>query len=330
MCREQKQTACKGCKLPALKVATCNLQTTLKIKKRQRKIKKRYFLYFCTSTKNIFEMGKITVKHYLNTKEDYIDLKGNKLHPIYIMIIFNRMTIRKRSIHLIEFTATTEKEFNEKSYSKFIKEQLEYEETLIYKIVEKFKNDFENNCISKNFLNFNSKQSYRSKNENLNLLNSYLNYYTSKADIFVLRFESKEVEKDLVSTFEKALNFSRSKKLLNNILDIVDDTSDMLDIFPYFAFRYDNISERGKKLMFLNHCFREFYMYRKQGYCALYEMFFEFDEIEKEYRKSLSKNKLIKEVVEVNGFDLENEINFQLSEIKKLFHDPLFYEKYRI
>ena len=88
-------------------------------------------------------MGKITVKHYLNTRvAPKKDERGNDTYPIFFMIIFNRMTIRKETIILRLFNRVTEEDFNNKTYSKIIKAGLNYELNLIYKIVEKFERRF--------------------------------------------------------------------------------------------------------------------------------------------------------------------------------------------
>lgn len=278
-------------------------------------------------------MGKITVKHFLNTRANPIkDEKGNEMFPIFIMVIYDRMTIRKRSIHLSDFFSVTEKDFENKKYSKSIKNMLEYEKDLIYKVVDRFKNDIENNCVSKNFLNFNSKNSYTSENENLNLLNSYINYYTARAEFYIILYSGRATSRELEANIEKSLDFSQNKSLLKKILNIVNenDFSEWADIFPYDTFMYNNISEQGKKIMFLQYCFSNFVTYRKTEYCALYEWFYEYDKVAKEYKKAISKNEEILEVAQANNFDLEKELNFQLLEIKKLFSDPLFHEKYKV
>ena len=153
-------------------------------------------------------MGKITVKHYLNTRvAPKKDERGNDTYPIFFMIIFNRMTIRKETIILRLFNRVTEEDFNNKTYSKIIKAGLNYELNLIYKIVEKFEKDTENNTVSKKFLNFDYSYSYSSKNQNLNLLNSYINFYSSAFIPVIFRYVDDIISKELEKKLDDIFNF---------------------------------------------------------------------------------------------------------------------------
>lgn len=336
MCREQKQKARKGCKLAALKVATCNLQTTpknnLKDKIQQRKIKKRYFLYFCTSTKNIFEMGKITVKHYLNTKIIKKDNKGNELFPVFIMVIFDRMTIRKASITK---ALLNEKEFNnKKSSQRNIFKKLEYEENLIYRIVEQFKNDSETKTISRNFLNFSRFFSYTSKNENLNLLNSYINFYTIGFCEIINKHISSLLNTEISKKLDNSFNFSENEEIKNDIIEVLKDCN-VFAGYPQNTFLFNNVSEVGKKLLFLEFCYNRFGDKKGDeiGFfdIPLFEWFLNFEKIGKEYKNFVLNNEEIISESKKIDIDLNKEVeNFQLNEIKSIINDPLFYEKYRI
>ena len=280
-------------------------------------------------------MGKITVKHYLNTRvAPKKDERGNDTYPIFFMIIFNRMTIRKETIILRLFNRVTEEDFNNKTYSKIIKAGLNYELNLIHKIVEKFEKDTENNTVSKKFLNFDYSYSYSSKNQNLNLLNSYINFYSSAFIPVIFRYVDDIISKELEKKLDDIFNFKDYEDNKFYIIEILKD-SPLLDGFPKNKFLFNNISERGKRTIFLDFCYSRFAEKReaKTGYydTTLFEWFLDFDKIKKEYVNFVLRDKEIIRESQIAGINLEQEVKkYQLEELKNIISDPNFIEKYKI
>lgn len=279
-------------------------------------------------------MGKITVKHFLNTRANPVkDEKGNDTYPVFIMVIYDRMTIRKQSF-IIKPSRLSEIDFNNKTYSKTTKKGLEYETKLINKIVEKFKNDTENKTIIKDFLNFNSRYSYTSTNENLNVFNSYINFYMFYfCDVLykhIYDFTDNEISKKLSNSFD----FTDNEDIKNEIIENLKD-SDLFASYPRSTFLFNNVSENGKKLLFLELCYNRFADQREKKTGSfdipLCEWLFEFSTLIKEYQKYvLNNDEIISESKKLN-IDLENEVkNYQQKELENILFNPLFVEKYRI
>lgn len=123
--------------------------------------------------------SKITVKHFLNTRlkpeiEDKI-----KVYPLYLSITYDRMNIRTPS-HIRNGISTTisEKDFLKNKIDNKILFKMNYETDLIKRCVEEFKNDERLKQLRKDYHLLYSLKNYRSKIERLNILNTYIDYYT--------------------------------------------------------------------------------------------------------------------------------------------------------
>lgn len=68
-------------------------------------------IFVASNTKNDKVMGKITVKHYLNTNLKPYIVRGESYYSIYIMIVVNRKNTKVKSITFEELY--TEKDFEE-------------------------------------------------------------------------------------------------------------------------------------------------------------------------------------------------------------------------
>lgn len=124
-------------------------------------------------------MSKITVKHYLNTRlkpeiEDKV-----KIYPLYLSITYDRMNIRTPS-GIYNGIATTIKEgdIEKNKIEKQTLFKLKYEKDLIERCVIEFEKDEKTKNVKKNYYLIHPLKKYRSKNERLNILNSYIDFYT--------------------------------------------------------------------------------------------------------------------------------------------------------
>jgi hypothetical protein len=159
-------------------------------------------------------MSKITIKHYLNTRlKPEIDDKI-KIYPIYLSITFDRMNIRTPS-NLKNGTETqiTEKDFLKNKIDKAILFKMNYEIDLIKRSVENFKTDEKLNQLRNDYKLLYGIHNYKSKNERLNILNSYIDYQTHPIFGVVSSF--------LESELKKVFNEKISKDLID--LGLIDD-----------------------------------------------------------------------------------------------------------
>lgn len=143
--------------------------------------------------------SKITVKHYLNDRlkpeiEDKI-----KIYPIYLSITYDRLNIRKPS-HLrngIQVTIS-ETDFIKNKIDKSTLIKLNYEQDLIKRCIEEFRNDETLHKLKKDFHLLYSLKKYNSKNERLNILNSYIDFYTHSIYSVVHDFLKNEIEREIL------------------------------------------------------------------------------------------------------------------------------------
>ncbi|GIM61295.1 hypothetical protein CAPN008_13450 [Capnocytophaga canis] len=228
----------------------------------------------------------------------------------------------------------SEKDFEAQKIDKIQKKAIEHEQNILYKIVEKFKHDKESNTLTNNFLYFNKSYAYTSKNEDLNILNSYINYYTTYTHEAIINEIYKNIKTELTEKLKNTFDFSDNENLIDEILDLFHK-NDVFAGIPYDDFLQKNISEHAKKLLFLQFCLSEFQSNRelKTGvwFISLFEWLFEFDKMAREYKKFVSKDTETINTAQKIGIDIdETMINLHLNEIKKVIFDPLFYEKNRI
>lgn len=117
---------------------------------------------------------KITVKHYLNTRLKPT-IEDNILeYPIYISITYDRMNLRIPSN--IIWNCSIE-DFKEKNLYFNGLSKMEYENDLIKRCVEIFKNDEDLKKLRKDFYLLYPLKKYRSNNERIKIFSSYIDYY---------------------------------------------------------------------------------------------------------------------------------------------------------
>lgn len=141
------------------------------------------------------KQSKITVKHYLNTRlkpeiEDEL-----KIYPLYLSITYDRMNIRTPShINNGLYTAISETDFIRNKIEKKILFKMNYEIDLIKRCVEIFQSDEHTKQIKKNYHLLYSLKNYRSKNERLNIFNSYIDFWTHSVYEVVSDFLYNEIK----------------------------------------------------------------------------------------------------------------------------------------
>ncbi|MCG8247941.1 hypothetical protein G1L03_01290 [Tenacibaculum finnmarkense] len=117
--------------------------------------------------------SKITVKHYLNKRLKayaFPDISNIIEYRVYISITYNRMNLRIPSEVVY---AISEEDFQGNN----IAFKLEYEKDLIKRSVEIYQKDEELKKLKKDFYLLYPLKKYRSKNERLNILSSYIDFY---------------------------------------------------------------------------------------------------------------------------------------------------------
>ncbi|MFV8335187.1 hypothetical protein ACNQF7_03760 [Flavobacterium sp. RSP29] len=168
-------------------------------------------------------MSKITVKHYLNTRlKPEIDDKV-KIYPLYLSITYDRMNIRTPS-EIYNGIATTIKEgdIEKNKIEKQISFKLKYEKDLIERCVIEFEKDEKAKRIKKDYYLLYPLKKYRSKNERLNILNSYVDFYTHSIYDVVSNFLYNEIKTEIL------------KHLNNGIkeFDLLDNNKMEILLFP--------------------------------------------------------------------------------------------------
>ncbi|WP_434981546.1 hypothetical protein [Daejeonia sp. YH14] len=167
-------------------------------------------------------MGKITVKHYLNKRLKPDNNGNDKIYPLYLSILYDRMSIRTPSAINAIWEDLTEKDFENKKFRKELLFKMKYEINLIERSVKKFIEDENVRQLRKDLGKVYPGKKYRSKNERLNILNTYIDYYTHS--IFDV------VSNELLKRIRNAV----LNKLSNNFneLDLFDEYK-LQDLFYY-------------------------------------------------------------------------------------------------
>lgn len=148
-------------------------------------------------------MSKITVKHFLNTRLKP-EIEGKvKIYPLYLSITYDRMNIRTPS-QIYNGISTTIKEgdLEKNKVEKQILIKLKYEKDLIERCVIEFEKDEKAKNIKKDYYLLYPLKKYRSKNERLNILNSYIDFYTHSVYDVVI----DEIRKKIMLNLLPALN----------------------------------------------------------------------------------------------------------------------------
>lgn len=151
-------------------------------------------------------MGKITVKHYLN-KRLKPEISGKDvIYPLYLSISYDRMNIRTPSAIYSDWEGITEKDFEKQKFTKEVLFKLNYECDLIERSVKKFAEDESTKQLKKNLGKIYPGKKYKSKNERLNILNSYIDYYTHSIFDIVSDELYKKIKDAVLDRISRDLN----------------------------------------------------------------------------------------------------------------------------
>ncbi|PDS23552.1 hypothetical protein [Flavobacterium branchiophilum] len=284
------------------------------------------------------KQSKITVKHYLNDRLKPEIENGVEKYPVFCMIIFNRHTIRRKSITFLKLSIN---EFENKAYQGKYKKQidlsLKYEIDIFNRIVEKFAIDLDKKNVSNKFLNFDSRYTYTSKNNELNQLNSYLNYYLSNIKEALSRYVYNEnVIFEFKEKLEKVFNFGTKSEIKQDIIELLGNAEIFASDWDFdenVMFLKNNISEKSMELVFLTFCFEQFENYYETKitgfWCVpIFEWIFNYNETAKNYINFTKSNtKIIEFSKKIEIKFNENIILKQLETIKHIANDKDFHIK---
>lgn len=286
------------------------------------------------------KISKITVKHFLNERLKPEIEKGVEKYPVFCMILFNRHTIIKKSITHIRLTKN---EFESKKYLGKHKRQidlsLKYEVDLLTRIIEVFAVAKEKNSLSNNYLNFDSRFAYKSKNNELNQLNSYLNYFVTNINEVVEGYVYDEnIKIEFSNKLEKTFDFSNSIHLKSQIINVLNEAEIFASDWSNDEnniFLKNNLTEHSRSLLFLSFCLEQierYYETKITGYWCIpiFEWQYNLEEVSKNYKNYILTNPDILEFA--NKIDVkfnQNTIEKHLEILKKLTLDSLFSIKKR-
>ncbi|GAT64350.1 hypothetical protein [Paludibacter jiangxiensis] len=152
-------------------------------------------------------MGKITVRHYLNTKLKPEVCNDNYIcFPIYLTITVNSKNIKRKS-HITEFVSAKELE-NDFVDMPQIKTHLDYEADLITRIIRLYISDIDNRAIKNNLVSFFDLKGYNSKDNFINLLNAYIDFYSHSIYEAVYNQCSSKIENEVFERLKTVFNFA--------------------------------------------------------------------------------------------------------------------------
>lgn len=194
-------------------------------------------------------MSKITVKHYLNTKlKPEID-NNVKYYPLYLTITVKSKNIKRRS-NIQDFV--TENDFkNDFKRDSEIKGKVEYEKNLIERIIRLFINDIDKKSVKNNLISFFDSKGYNSKDNFINMLNAYIDFYSHSIYGAISNFCNDEIEKEVFAKLSTTFN--------------LEGQSEAKDIFSYKSdpiheveFIYKNLSHKSIKCLVLRERLRSY------------------------------------------------------------------------
>lgn len=189
-------------------------------------------------------MGKITVKHFLNTKlKPELDEDVNeKYYPLYYTVIVNSKNIKRRS-NITDYITEAEFKSGCKGNQGY-KRKIEYESDLISRIVKLYLADIENHSEKVNLFSFFDLKGYNSKDKFLNLLNAYIDFYSHSIYEAVWNYCTDMIESEVYSKLTRVFklpHISISKEIFkynpsfNNEDLIIKDLNK--DVIIYHAIR---------------------------------------------------------------------------------------------
>lgn len=203
-------------------------------------------------------MSKITVKHYLNKRLKPVETIENKdFFPVYLSITYDRMNIRKPSA-FYHYNGTFFEVENESDFKKIDEKylfKLNYEIDLYTRCIKYFIKDDSNKNLNRDYFKIHKSKKYNSKNERLNFLNSYLDFYkcsiydviSSELKIFlesaILPVITKEI--DLLDKFELKHLFRPNNPRLYEIIEKYDFNNEVHLKYILFSRFHSYLSEQG-------------------------------------------------------------------------------------
>ncbi|MDD4385845.1 MAG: hypothetical protein PHD06_11780 [Bacteroidales bacterium] len=193
-------------------------------------------------------MKKITVKHYLNTQLK-AEIDGNELYyPLYISITVSSKNIRRKS-RLTDWI--TVDDFNNSfKQEEDTHRRIKYEADLIYRIVRLYLHDNEKENVKYYLMNFFTSKGYNSKDNFINGLNAYIDYYSYSIFDAVQWYCTNEIEKEIYNKVAQAFNISSQKE--------VRDFFQYKSVSGEIDFIYNNVSRDKVELLVLRERLRSF------------------------------------------------------------------------
>ncbi|MDD4992164.1 MAG: hypothetical protein PHR83_08035 [Paludibacter sp.] len=156
-------------------------------------------------------MGKITVKHYLNKKlKPEIDGK-NLYYPVYISIIVNSKNIQRKS-HICD--VVSEKEFEKKGKTltgNNLRSLIDYEQEIYTRTIKILLKDIEENSVKKEFL-YISLKGYNSKDDFINLLNAYIDFYTDSIFGVIWNYCNEKIENEIYNKLANVFSLKNQEE----------------------------------------------------------------------------------------------------------------------
>jgi len=196
-------------------------------------------------------MGKITVKHYLN-KQLKPEKDGEELYyPLYVSITVKSKNIKRRS-HLMHDITESNLHDNLFDFPE-TKNQLNYEVNLLTRIVKLYINDIEKKTVNKHLIYFRPSKGYNSKDDFINLLNAYIDFYSDSIFLAISAYCTNEIENEVYNKLTNVFNLS--------------DQNEAREMFKYEShdllsqeaeFIYNNLSSQSIELLVLRERLRSF------------------------------------------------------------------------
>ena len=205
-------------------------------------------------------MGKITVKHYLNKNLKSRYESKASYYPIYVSIIVNSKNIKRKSNI---FDSASEKDLK---INKNIISEINYEKGLFERIIQLFIRDVENNNVNKKYLYVFSGKGYNSKDDFINQMNSYLDFYSCSIFTAIAKFCDNEINNEIYAKLAGAFNLDLEET--KRVFAYKAIFENRLNITYTKNFLLKNISASGIELLVFQKRMRDFtFMYRSEtGY----------------------------------------------------------------
>lgn len=147
-------------------------------------------------------MKKITVKHYLNKN---LKSTEDSEFPVYVSITTNSTNIKRKSGSTgCLLLPLSEEDLKDKQ----VKRHIAYEKDLYTRIITLLLNDYDNNSLDTSFLYFLSKKGYNSKDEFINMLNSYIDFYSFSIYNAIDNYCTKKIEQEIYTKISALFNIS--------------------------------------------------------------------------------------------------------------------------